>query len=111
MELNPKLEKYIATRDKKINAKSYCPIGNPLQEAFTQLLDKGEITLGGRSTCGTYLDPTWTRFTLWNEVVKKAQSLGYEISVEPIKQKNAYATVAGGFWHENKYSLIGNKAA
>jgi hypothetical protein len=105
ISINPKLEKYIATRDRKIHTKRGYQIGQPLLEAFSTLLEKGEVLVGGRASCGGATDPTWVELTLWNEVVSKAKTLGYSIRVESIKQKNAYATIAGGFWHENKYLL------
>lgn len=100
--MHPKLEKYIATRDKNLNSWET----SPLKNKFEQLLSEGFIEVGGRSTCGSSLDPTWKSFIFWNEIIKKANSLGYEITVDPVKHGNGWATKNGGFWHSNTYKLI-----
>lgn len=100
--MNPKLQKYIAARDK--NLKSWQ--AHPLLDHFNKLLKQGEIEVGGRSTCGSSVDPTWKEFNFFNEIVKKANSLGYEITVEPVKHGNGWATKSGGWWHSNIYKLI-----
>jgi len=105
--LNPALEKYIATRDRKMKD----PISNtPLRERFNELLARGKVEVGGRSSCGPRVDPTWTLFTAWNEVIKKANALGYRISVTPVKHGNKSPTMAGGFWYSNIYEFKGAEA-
>jgi hypothetical protein len=74
-------------------------------EAFTELRRKGAVTMGGRSTCGAYLDPTWEAFCAWNEIVRKARALGYKIEEAEVKHGNGWATKAGGFWVERVYTL------
>jgi hypothetical protein len=105
VQIDPRLEKYIATRDRRI-AKDQPWSPTPLLDEFRQLLSKGEVRVGGRATCGTYRDPSWLIFTSWNEVVRKAVALGYVIEVSPIKHGNGWATKAGGFWNENDYRLV-----
>lgn len=97
----PALEKYIATRDKNNM------IGiTTLKQTFEELLKWKTIEVGGRSTCGAgKADPTWKFFTSWNEIVKKANSLGFNISVERLKHENKYATSHGGFWNSNIYKI------
>jgi hypothetical protein len=77
----------------------------PIKEKFIELLQKSSVVAGGRASCGGTVDPTWVFFTLFNEVIRKATSLGYKIKVQRIKCENAYATIKGGFWHENEYTL------
>jgi hypothetical protein len=97
------LEKYIATRDRKQNN----PISKtPLREQFLELLERGKVEVGGRSSCGSRVDPTWVFFTAWNEVVKKANLIGYSISVAPVKHANKSPTMAGGFWYSNLYEVL-----
>lgn len=104
--IDPKLQKYIATRDKRV-AQVDC-VNHParLSELFAELLSKKQIRVGGRSTCGAKVDPTWIAFTAWNEVITKANRLGYRIQVNSINQKNKSPTTCGGWWHENEYVLV-----
>lgn len=105
MNISPKLEDYIATRDRRI-AKSQPWSPTPLLDAFRELLTRGSVKVGGRASCGGSVDPTWAIFTAWNEVVRKARSLGYAIAEQDIKHGNGWATVAGGFWNEREYVIV-----
>lgn len=101
---NPRLVAFIATRDKRIAKKQpWSP--TPLHDLFSELLARGSVTVGGRSSCGGSVDPTWVKFTAWVEVVRKARAAGFQIEEEPIKHGNGWATKAGGFWNENEYRL------
>jgi hypothetical protein len=111
MELDPKLAKYIETRDNRIMKKYFHVSEPPLKAMFVQLLTRGRVVCGGRASCGSAVDPSWVEFTSWNEVVSKAKSLGYKIAVTPIKHGNGWATKAGGFWNENEYVLESEQAA
>lgn len=102
--MNEKLKSFIATRDRRI-AKRSPWMTSPLAEAFGSLLTGGAVKMGGRATCGSTVDPTWSDFCAWNEVVRKARALGYEIAEEPVKHGNGWATKAGGFWDERVYKL------
>jgi hypothetical protein len=97
------LASYIRTRDQRI-AKDHPWNKTPLLDYFIELLKRGQVRVGGRATCGTYTDPSWKVFRAWNEVVRKARQIGIEIAEENIKQPNAWATKAGGFWEEREYS-------
>jgi len=98
------LLKYIETRDKQlVKAGHYAQ--TELLDTLIKLQKFGFVNVGGRASCGGKVDKTWLIFTKWNEIVKKANSIGMSILVEDVKQKNAYATISGGFWHENKYSI------
>jgi hypothetical protein len=102
--IHPKLESYIATRDRKI-AKFWPHDRTHIRDLFVRLLEKGAVTVGGRSTCGGS-DPTMYAYRAWNEVIRKARSLGYSISETNIRQQgNAWATRGGGFWNETEYRL------
>lgn len=101
----PKLASYIATRDRKI-AGFWPHAPNHLRELFDELLTRGVVRVGGRSTCGGS-DHTMSAFRLWGEVVRKARALGYDITeVNCGSQRNAWATRGGGFWNESEYRLI-----
>jgi hypothetical protein len=102
--IHPKLETYIATRDKRIS--KYRPYDRThIRDLFVQLLKKGEVTVGCRSTCGG-TDPTMHVYRAWNEVVRKARALGYQITEEPVRGiGNAWATLGGGYWNETVYRL------
>ena len=102
---NPKLAAYIATRDKRI-AKLQPWSPTPMSDLFHELLARHTIKVGGRASCGGSTDPTWTAFTAWGEVVRKARAVGFQIEEESIKHGNGWATKAGGFWNENQYRLI-----
>lgn len=100
--MNPKLEKYIATRDKKMKSSVS---STPLLDQFKELEKWQRVEVGGRASCGSGVDPTWKFFTAWNEIVVKAKMLGYEIAVTPVKHDNRSPTRAGGFWNSNIYIL------
>lgn len=100
--MNPKLDKYIATRDKKMKGHVS---STPLLDQFKELEKWGKVEVGGRASCGSSVDPTWKFFTAWNEIVLKAGTLGYEISVTRVKHDNGSPTRAGGFWNSNVYIL------
>ena len=103
MKMNTKLEKYIATRDKRMNN----PVtATPLLEKFNDLVKRGEVEVGGRASCGGATDPTWLFFTAWNEIVRKASDSNYSIEITPIKHANKSPTMAGGFWQSNIYKLV-----
>jgi hypothetical protein len=100
--MDAKLEKYIATRDKRMKS----PITTtPLREQFEELAKRGEVEVGGRTSCGGPVDPTWLFFTAWNEIVRKAAALGYRIEVTPVRHANKSPTMAGGYWNSNIYRL------
>lgn len=102
--MSDKLQSYIETRDKKLSQKGHYR-GDELAFTFELLLTRKEVNVGGRASCGSSKNISWDIFTAWNEIVRKAQKLGYEISVERIPQKNGSPTRSGGFWHENTYTL------
>jgi hypothetical protein len=107
----PALEKFIATRDKR-NTKYDCLRSDDrLLGTFKELLDKGSVKMGGRTTCGPSLDPTWATFGMWNEIIAKAKKLGYRIEVTNIKHANKSPTTAGGFWNESEYTVINQATA
>ncbi|MDW3683056.1 hypothetical protein RA280_15125 [Cupriavidus sp. CV2] len=96
------LEKYIATRDKR---QKDVLSDTPLRDMFEELLLRKRIEVGGRSSCGGPVDPTWRLFTSWNEVIKKANSVGLAIQITPVKHGNKSPTMAGGFWYSNIYEI------
>jgi len=98
----PRLLSYIATRDRRLE-KSHSAMR--LLNDFERLMKFGHVTVGGRASCGSGTDPSWTYYTMWHEIVRKARGLGMKIYERPIKQTNAWATKCGGFWHEEEYSL------
>lgn len=100
-----KLKSYIDTRDRRAALVAGYKTA-PHAEHFGRLLAGDVVRVGGRASCGGKVDPTWLQFKAWNEIVKKAGTLGYAISVEPVKHGNAWATKAGGFWDENLYRLV-----
>ena len=99
-----RLYEFIAVRDRKLVKAGHWH-SNELKKTFDSLIQFGSINVGGRASCGPKVDATWRIYVMWKEVIKKAQALGFHIEVESIKQKNAYATIAGGFWQEDKYIL------
>lgn len=102
--IHPKLESYIATRDRKIS-RFWPHERNFLRDRFIEMMQRGHIRVGGRSTCGGS-DPTMHAYRAWNEVIRKAQSLGYSITVTDCRQQgNAWATRGGGFWNESEYRI------
>lgn len=96
---------YIATRDRQLEKVSVI-YDSELFKTFEELLHYKFVIVGGRTSCGGRVDPTWVKFTKWNEIIAKAKKLGYQINIENIKQPNKSPTMAGGFWNENKYTLI-----
>ena len=109
-EIPAALASFIATRDRRVG-KANGWNDSAISNSFHQLLTFGEVIVGGRASCGGKTDPSWVEFTSWNEVVRKARSMGFDIREEDIKQPNAWATKAGGFWSESKYSINPGGAA
>lgn len=105
LAINPSLQKYISTRDKRVAQVDALSREFPMTELFNELLSKKRIQVGGRSSCGGKVDPTWVAFTSWNEVVSKANKLGYHIQTNSIKQANKSPTLANGWWYENEYII------
>lgn len=103
--LPEQLRKFIETRDRRVMKASGWR-DSAISETFHKLLSTGSVVVGGRASCGGKVDPTWVEFTAWNEVVRKARSLGFDISQVPIKHGNAWATKCRGFWDENEYILV-----
>lgn len=101
--MDSKLKSYISTRDKRL-AKDY-PWLPSISSVFDELMDRGSVVVGGRSTCGSGKDPTWAVWCAWREVVSKALKLGYDIREEPIKHGNGWATKSGGFWEESRFTM------
>lgn len=107
MDIPAALASYIATRDKRI-AKFWPHNPSFLRDQFQELLSRGVVRVGGRSSCGVS-DPTMTALRLWNEVVRKAKSFGFQISESNVGgQRNEWATRGGGFWNESEYRLAGD---
>ena len=98
------LASFIETRDRKI-AKFWDHSPTHNADLFTQLLKRGSVLVGGRSSCGC-TDPSMSALRLWNEVVSKARKHGFEIVEHDRPQTNAWATASGGFWNESEYQLI-----
>lgn len=97
------LAKFIATRDRK---QKHPVTATPLRETFEELLHRGRVEVGGRSSCGGATDPTWKMFTAWNEIVKKASALGFHINTHAVKHGNKSPTMAQGYWYSNIYELV-----
>ena len=108
--MDSRLRSFIATRDRRA-AKDTPWSPTPLSAHFGDLTAGKTVKVGGRASCGGRVDPTWTAFTLWGEVVRKARALGYQIEETNIKHGNGWATKGGGFWDEREYRLTGYPAA
>ena len=104
-EIHPKLQAYIATRDRRI-AKDRPWDRAILSNHMAELLRNGVVKVGGRASCGGKVDPTWIEFGLWNEIVRKARTLGMEIEESDMRHGNGWATKNGGFWDEREYRLV-----
>ena len=99
---------YIATRDKR---SALFDGDRPISDAWNRLINGQIVLFGGRATCGAgAADRSWVAFCAWNEVVRKAQKMGVNISVTKRKVDNGWATKARGFWHENEYQILKEQA-
>ena len=96
------LEKYIQTRDRMLHKKGHFQ-ADALTRSWQKLMQFGQIEVGGRASCGGAPDLSWVEFTAWQEIVRKAQGLGVDITVIPVKSGNGWATKARGFWDANVY--------
>lgn len=103
-ELPKGLATFIATRERRVS-KAFCYDRRSLSQDFERLLQGKTVRVGGRASCGSRVDPSWVEFTAWNEIVRKAESVGLRIEKTPVKHGNGWATKAGGFWDENDYRI------
>ena len=104
VEISSKLASFIATRDARLSKRA--PHNDSqLADAFGSLISRGHVKFGGRESCGC-TDQTLIALRAWNEVIRKAKSLGYSITETNLPQTNAWATRGGGFWRESEYRLL-----
>jgi hypothetical protein len=98
----PSLVRYIATRDKRHPFTT-----STLQMRFEELIRFGTVHIGGLCTAGRgNLHPSWTYYTSWNEIVRKAQRLGYEIEIVKDQHVPSKTTaMSGGYPQANYYHL------
>ena len=99
------LQSYIRTRDNRLE-KAGCWKKSPLQESWDALLNNKRLVKGGRTSCGKGTDITWTEFCFFNEIVRKANDIGYNIKVTSVTCKNSSPSRSGGFWNENLYEVV-----
>lgn len=105
-EIHPKLQAYIATRDRRIaKARPWSP--TPLADHMAKLQRDGSIEVGALIHCGSAApNPSLVEYRLWNEVTKKARALGMKIEETDVKHKNGSPTQNGGFWESREYRLV-----
>lgn len=104
-EIHPKLQAYIATRDRRI-ARDQPWSPTPLADYMRDLQRNGAITVGGLTGSGGSPNPSWIEFRLWGEIVKKARALGMQIEETEMKHKNGSPTRNGGWWDSREYRLV-----
>jgi hypothetical protein len=77
---------------------------NKITEYIADLNRNGYTQVGYLSSCGS-THSTLKIFRLWLKAVKLIEKQGFVFTKEDVKQKNAYATINGGFRTETKYTL------
>lgn len=77
---------------------------NSVSGFFDSLITHGWVEVGYRSSCGK-TDPTQFIYREWAKLLKAAEKHGLNITVEPVKHGNAYATTKGGFWSSAIYRM------
>jgi hypothetical protein len=102
MRVNSSLERFIFTRDKRLSAKNKGHTDHQLRDLFDNLLRRGQINVGGRSSNG--YDASWDVYINFIQIVNKANESGFVIKVEKVDVINKWS--AGGYWQENKFSLM-----
>lgn len=90
--------------DARLSTKAGYP-GKDLSKALETLFQFGQVEIGWRESCGK-TDFTMFVFREWKKIVTALRKNGFQLSEEPIKHGNAWATKCGGFWSSIKYSLV-----
>lgn len=101
------VQRAIESRQAKLDKKHGKISVFDLQSRMDELLEKGEITVGGRQTCSV-TDPTWEFYMMWNQVVNifNKYEKEYTIKVEHVHIDKPGGAFSGGYWQENKYTLL-----
>lgn len=107
-EIPKALKGYIDTRVRRV-AKSFGYDRRHIAQEFARLMQGQIVRIGGRTSCGGKVDPSWVEFCAWRECIKKARAMGIAIDETPVKHANGWATKAGGFWDENDYQIRRDK--
>ena len=77
---------------------------NNIKTYLELIINHGRVEVGYRSSCGK-TDFTQYVYREWCKLLKAAEKIGINISVEPIKHGNSWATKKGGFWSSAIYVL------
>lgn len=80
----------------------YCTV--QITEALSLLLNKGQVEVGHRESCGR-TDPTTYAKREWERLLKAARKAGLIVAETPVKHANGWATRAQGFWRSSIYTL------
>lgn len=94
----------IAKADAKLNA-ALGYNSNELAYWYGTLLKTGSVEVGWRECCGTRHSTAKARAE-WLNIVKKLSRTGTKFDVQRVKHKNRYATINGGFWNSEIFTII-----
>lgn len=75
-----------------------------ITEALSLLLNKGQVEVGHRESCGR-TDPTVYAKREWEKLLKVARKAGLVVNETNVKHANGWATKAQGFWSSSIYTL------
>lgn len=78
--------------------------GTALHSEAVKLIQGASVEVGYRSTCGT-THSTLKNFRVFKAFIKALRAQKIEVSETPVSNKNAYATINGGFWNSYIFEI------
>jgi hypothetical protein len=103
MKISEKTAAFVKAQDEKLNAVvGY--VSNPLAGWLKVIELKGSVEVGWRECCGCR-DNTAKERAAWVKLVARLVADGNEFAIERIKHGNGYATMKGGFWQSERFTL------
>jgi len=97
------IDKAITAADARLNKISSI-YKTEVRDLVQELVGKGVVTTGYRTSCGR-ADNTLKRHREFVKVLGMLKKQGFHITEKSFTEKNAYASINGGFWNTKIYTI------
>lgn len=77
---------------------------NSISDWVNKLIALEEVEVGYRARCGS-AHSTHKAYREFLKIIKIMEKEGCVVLQQPVKHKNAYATINGGFWNSSIFKL------